>query len=46
MKIRCTKCGNIRYTGQPSPPNDDVAAAYCWNCRDVTICRIYAKETT
>lgn len=46
MKIRCTRCGNVRYTDQPSPAKDDVGAAMCWNCREVTICRIYAKDAS
>lgn len=44
-KIQCTRCGNIRYTDDEAPEKDDIGAAMCWNCREVTICRIYAKET-
>lgn len=44
MKIRCIRCGNVRYTDQPSPPKDEIGAAMCFNCREVTICNVYAKE--
>lgn len=44
-KIRCMCCGSVRYTDQPSPSKDEVGAAICFNCGEVTVCKIYATET-